>query len=328
MDSLEEAKDLGLFQGWDRTSHDVPSVAAHRQNAYRHGHYPITRALADLWQRIAARNPDRARQFVGSWAAAPFLLTKRLALFAYEHALFTPQEAGTVVRRLDDRTFWESGIRVELMRLLAARWEQFVPADREALEARLRAGEPRNLYPPNAFDTDDEWRSVVDSAVYRCLHRIANAGHSLTPESERVLREVAARHPTWKPSPGDRDDFHFWSESSTGPDGEPAVLATVADERLVKEAMRLQRERHFEQGDVWRVFCAADPDRALRGLVLESENGEWKPKHGAICYGPQSTRVMRNFKGRSRARSSQCRKRLSRSFCRRPRHGCNGVVSC
>jgi hypothetical protein len=235
----------------------------------------MTRALADIWQRVAGRDAARARQFVQSWTEAPYLLTQRLALFAYEHAVFTPQEAAAAVRQLDDRTFWESGVRVELMRLLVARWEQFEPSDREAIEGRLRAGEPRHLYPPDTFDTDDEWRSVVDSSVFRCLHRITAAGHNLAPESEQLLREVSARHTKWKPSAGDRDDFHFWSESITGPDGEPALLASVADERLVKEAMKLQRERYFEQGDVWRVFCSADPDRALRGLVLESDNGEW-----------------------------------------------------
>src|SRR6185312_10526744 len=60
----EGALDLGLLDGWDRSSYDVPSVAAHPQNAHRHGFYPITRALADLWSRIAARDPARARALV------------------------------------------------------------------------------------------------------------------------------------------------------------------------------------------------------------------------------------------------------------------------
>jgi hypothetical protein len=32
-DAMEEAQDLELLDGWDRTSYDVPSVAPHAQNA-------------------------------------------------------------------------------------------------------------------------------------------------------------------------------------------------------------------------------------------------------------------------------------------------------
>lgn len=61
-DALEEAEDLGFLADWDHTSYDVPSVATHPQNAHRHGFYPITRAVADLWIRIARRDPVRAPQ--------------------------------------------------------------------------------------------------------------------------------------------------------------------------------------------------------------------------------------------------------------------------
>jgi hypothetical protein len=40
--------------------------------------------------------------------------------------------------------------------------------------------------------------------------------------------------------------------------------------------MRLQRERHFDQGDIWRVFCDADPERALRGLRADADAGRWE----------------------------------------------------
>jgi len=40
--------------------------------------------------------------------------------------------------------------------------------------------------------------------------------------------------------------------------------------------MRLQREERFEQGDVWRLVCSADPERALRALGLEVQEGRWE----------------------------------------------------
>jgi hypothetical protein len=274
LDALEEAQDVGLLDGWDRTSYDVPSVAAHPQNAHRSGFYPITRALADVWHRLVARDANRARALVQPWADSPFLLVRRLSLFVHEHVAFTPAEAATAVIKLEDEVFWGNA-RVEIMRLLAARWAHFSNPDRLAIETRIRQGEPRHLYPADAFENDEEWHSIQDSSIYRRLKRIDLAGGALTAESQQVIAEISARHPTWKPSAGDRDDFHFWHEMRSGPDGQPELLADVADDALVKEAMRLQRERHFEQGDVWRVFCSADPERALRGLRLEADNDQW-----------------------------------------------------
>jgi hypothetical protein len=54
------------------------------------------------------------------------------------------------------------------------------------------------------------------------------------------------------------------------------LLANIADDGLLKEAMRLQRERPFEEDDIWHLFCAADPDRALYALRLEADAGTWQ----------------------------------------------------
>ena len=275
LDAFEEAQDAGLFDDWDRTSHNVPSVAPHPQNAYRSGFYPITRVLADLWHRIAARDVNQARSFVQPWSESPFLLVRRLALFAFEHAAFSPQEAAAAILKLDQETFWASGAQVEIMRILVGRWVQFSDADRFAIEARLRQGVPRDLYRADAFENADEWNSIWDSSIYRRLKRIEQAGGALTRQSQALLAEISARHPKWQASAGDRDDFHVWHELHAGPEGQAELLAGIADDRLVKEAMRLQRERQFDQRDVWRVFCAADPERALRGLRLEADNGQW-----------------------------------------------------
>jgi hypothetical protein len=64
MEALEEAADVGYLDNWDRAGWDVPSVALHPQNAHRTGFFPITRTIADLWSRIAANDPNKARALV------------------------------------------------------------------------------------------------------------------------------------------------------------------------------------------------------------------------------------------------------------------------
>ena len=276
VEALEAAEDVGFLSGYDRADSDVPSVGLHKQNHYRSGFYPIIRLLADLWSRIAARNVDYARLLAMAWADSHFLLIKRLSIFAFANNAFTPHEATTAVLKLDDRTFWASGAQVEIMRVLAGRWMEFDLADRPAVESRLRGGIPRELFPNSAIENEEEWVSIHDSSIYRRLKRIEAAGGVLAAESHKRLAEISVRQPKWKPGTDDRDDFSSWSESSSGPSAHPELLADVVDENLVKEALRLQRERHFEEGDIWRVFCSVDPERALRGLQIEANSDRWE----------------------------------------------------
>jgi len=279
LDLLEEAADAGFLEYRDRASGDIPSVANHPQNAYHQVFYPITRALADLWQRIVGRDPDRARAIALAWSDFPYLLTRRLWLYVLKDQVFTAKEATTALFRLEDDVFWVSDAQVEIMGLMFSRWKEFDEADRRNLEIRLCQGMPRAIFSQDAFEDIEEWTSILDSSRYRRLQRIAAASEGeLSVESLDLLAEISARHPKWKPGAGDRDDFHTWMEGGThGPDGHPDLLSSVEDVALVREAMRLQREQHFEEADVWRLFCSADPDRALRGLKLAGDANEWEP---------------------------------------------------
>jgi hypothetical protein len=275
MEALEEAEDAGFLSGFDRASHDVPSVALHGQNTYRTGFYPITRTIADLWLRVLAQKRDQARVLSQAWAVSRFLLVKRLWLFTLRFDAFTPDEAAAGILNLDHHLFWVTEAQVEIMRVLADRWMDFNPTDRSILETRLREGTPRDLFPLNSFEKEDEWRAIHDSSIFKRLKRIEAMGGTLAPESQTLLAEITARHPKWRAGPGDRDDFHSWHEIRSGPSGHAELLDGIADDGLVKEAMRLQREQFFEEADIWRVFCSADPDRALRGLRFEADNAQW-----------------------------------------------------
>jgi hypothetical protein len=172
-----------------------------------------------------------------------------IVLVAAVHEIYSAKEVAAAILRLDDAAFWTSDGQVELMRVLTSRWHSFDEDDRRELELRLRRGAPRALYRDNAFEDEDEWISVLDSSIYRRLKRIELAGGKLAEASINLLAEISERHPKWRPGDGDRDDFSSWHETRSGPDGHPELLAGI-DDRLVEEAMRLQREQHFEEGDI------------------------------------------------------------------------------
>src|SRR5208282_1563320 len=241
------------------------------------GFYPIVRVLADLWERIASRERETARTLVSGWPNSPYMIVRRMYLFAvWSEGAFSAEEMWAALEGLDDETFWIGSAQVEIMRLATGRWQQLSAEAREAFERRVRLSLPRTLFPDNAFKNEEEWVSVRDSATMKRLARLKAAGCPITAESQALLDEIAGRHPRWVPGPGDRDDFSVWNESYSGPDGEAGLLANIADNALVAEAMQLQEERRFDQGDIWRVFCSADPERALRGLRLAADADQWE----------------------------------------------------
>ena len=212
LEALEEAEDISGPETSDRVSHDVPSIAEHQQNSFRSGFYSIIRLLADLWLRIASRNSACARDLALPWTTSKFLLSRRLFLFALREPVFPAEEVRAALQDLDDRIFWASNAQVEIMGLLVHRWKSLSATDRSAIEARLSGGVPRGLYRGDSSD-NDHWNSVSDLSIYPRLKRIELAGGELRAEVKELLSEIAKRHPEWKPSPGDRDDFQSWSET-------------------------------------------------------------------------------------------------------------------
>ena len=89
----------------------------------------------------------------------------------------------TAILKLDDEHFWNSYSQVELMRVLVQRWAQFNDRDRQNMEARLRAGVPRDFFRPDAFENEDEWISIWDSSTYRRLKRLQSGGNLLSDAS-------------------------------------------------------------------------------------------------------------------------------------------------
>jgi hypothetical protein len=276
-DVLDEASDVGFTEGYDRADRDVPSIAPHQQKVHHNGFYPLTRLIADLWLRLADLEPEFALATARSWLAATATLTRRLAIFAASQTVVPSQEAADWIHGLGDHDFWVGGGQVEIMKALVGRWDDLPVESRHRMEGRIVAGLPRTLFADSEID-DEKWTSIEDSATYRRLTRLRDAGKALSAAAVTRLAEIQERHPRWKPGPGDRDDFHSWSESSSGPSGQPDLLTNVADDRLVVEAMRIQRERFWDQGDLWRVFCQADPEKALRGLIAHTGAGAWDPE--------------------------------------------------
>ena len=241
----------------------------------RSGFRPIAKALVDLALRIGAHDPALAKELVADWARSETVLGCRLALFVSSHDWMPAEAAARIVIGLSERVFWADGAEPELMLLLSSRWEAFGSSEREAIETRLNQGPPRDLYVQETVADDSAWRAFHESTVYQRLSHLQASGVNLSNTASATINRSAERNPQWTPGIRERSDDWGRMASFSGLRGDAGLMENVPDHKLVDEAKRIEREQPGEHNDIWRVFCRADPWRALKGIRDRGEQGDW-----------------------------------------------------
>lgn len=271
-DALEQATDAEVedLKGYSRSCADVPSIASHSQNAYHRGFLPITRVLADLWERLAGKSSSEALWVLQGWKTAPNRLFQRLVLFASANPVVSGDDAGQSLLQLQPGDLFLSGVTVEAVRLIKARWSDISVPVRDAILHRICEGPPRDWF-RQGVPIDQ----LVDLARFELLADMERQGLALNTEAQCLLVEIRSRWPNWQPQPEGQAGFHSWIESPNPVVHDVTELNGVADENLVPVAARLLAEKGLLYGDSWRGLCLSDPDRAARGLRTAAAAGSW-----------------------------------------------------
>lgn len=271
--TLDDLEALGLEASGEftATDSDVPSVADHPQNSYRHGFLPIVRVIAELWTRIAEKDANAARRFVTRWTQSQHKLDRRLALFAATDPIVTPEMAADVLSHVPREEFFFSNSTVELFRLLEKRWPTLPEPTRRAIEARFIEGAPED-----AFREGADVARLIDRERYESIGALKRLGYALSGRALATFDDIQARYPEWQLRPAAQTGFHIWTGEVTSV-GESDVknLTGVADGDLVATARRLDSAAEFHDGNNWSTLCNTDPPRALRGLLAEASAGRW-----------------------------------------------------
>ena len=275
-DGLEEATEYGFANpDYDRASEQIKSISPHGQNQHNDGFYDLVRLIADLLERLVQTDPDAVAQFAGEFGASPYILARRLHLHVLSwDAPFEPTVGAKALLALSDQEFWLGAFKREAMRLMVSRWAKFTNADRKAIEARLLAGPPRHIFLEDPA-LNDEIVVISQLESVQRLGRIRNEGGILSRAATRTLDKGLSEHPAWRELTGERAEFSGWSEFHVGEQGDVDLLDGVAPEKLIDVAHDLAERDPFNQGEIWRKFSAAEPERALAALIAQSQDGAW-----------------------------------------------------
>lgn len=264
-DALEEAADTESLY---TTSSDVKSVSRHTQDQHPDGFYSIVRAVIDLWEADCVVRPIAAKALAAEWLASPYLLLRRMGLHALRQPFFSTPEVADQLLALSDEDFWLSDARRETMQVFVHRWSSVDAEDCARVEERICSGLPRELL---ILDGDpDQIASVRDNAVFIRLARIEDAGGRLSPLAVDTLAQLREKHPAWK-SDGEEDDFRVWSSGvrMMGHQGDVGLLADTPAEEVLGRVEEVVGRDPFAQGDLWRLYCDAEPQNALSALLAD-----------------------------------------------------------
>lgn len=248
----------------DLVGYDVPSIADHPQNAHHDGFLPLVRLSAELWVRLLAIDPAKARVVAETWRLSDFPIVRRLWLFAMHQdtTLSTPEVVSALVAiPLED--FWDH--RKEIMELLRDRTKDAQSLDE--LASRIVAG------PPLDDERDDKVRQRIrDNAVWIYLQPFA-LGVTPLPTAARLALDDINAHKKWDDRPLEESNFFkVWSSGvRSGPVGDAAPVAQAPIEKRIEIAAALEQHHTLDQSDVWQVYCHDDPDGAFDALIASAE---------------------------------------------------------
>jgi hypothetical protein len=249
---------------------DVPSVAAHGQNAFHAGFLPIVRVIAELWSRLINKNARAARDIMHDWESSSFKLVHRLALFAAADPKVGSQEAADVLIRIPRGQLFLTNSQVEVHRLIRGRWGEFPEKRRRLIEQRIVEGPPADW-----FREGVDLSLAMDRYRFHLLLDLERAGRPVGREASDVLKEIRQRHPTWRDVEPEKVGFTMWLGSVTPVVGDKEELASVPSDQLILAAKKAVDEADFMKGDPWQGLCQSEPVIAFRGIESAPASERW-----------------------------------------------------
>ena len=265
-DALDLMRELGdANDRSDRSWVSHPSISEHAQNRNRYDWTALISLTRDAWLSTAKQSPDRARRAAEDWSQEPYPLFRRLAFFAAAQRKTIPS-CQSLNWLLADKHWWlwSPETRRETVRLLVALASQLTKTEMAELEKAIL----------NESRTDRERLGIVDWDVWLRLIKLDQAGANLSEGGRGKLAELCAKHPRWKLSEGERDEFSVWRSTSWG-DGGNSVATPRRRRELIKWLKRPTTDPR--QKDDWQQRCYDNFPTAACALCVLAKEGNWPP---------------------------------------------------
>ena len=263
-DTLDLIREIsGARDGKDWIYSWHPSISEHEQSRQRRD--PDWMALIDLtrdaWLATARQSPARAALVAESWSNTPYLLFRRLALFAAaQDDVIPPRRALDWLLADQRRWLWGAETKREALRLLVSLAPRLDAAMLRELEQAVLTGPPREM-------SDAE----MNYKIWLRLAKIAEAGAVLNEDGSRKMAQLSSKYPEWGLAADQRDEFSIW-----GSDGsELRKVTSPCRRRGLIEWLRQRPSVEHRSEDDWWQRCRDDFATSACALYALTRENVW-----------------------------------------------------
>jgi hypothetical protein len=243
-------------------------------SAWGYGISPTFLFYVRLFKTLIAKDPEAARQEYLAWRIDDETLFARLRIWACaDPRIVSRTEAGRLIRRLNDRVFWDSGHQRDLLLVLAKRWADFSPAVQRQLGRKLLDGPP-----PWEGEEDAEHTQRRTGSSLNRIHWLKSRGcefdFDVNMESAR-LRELA---PEWEPRYAEHTAESMEARSGmVETDTDHAALLTVPLADVLNKAAELNGRTYgmFVERNPFAGLVSQRPIRAFAALTIAAKRNEY-----------------------------------------------------
>ncbi|WP_322008036.1 anti-phage defense-associated sirtuin Dsr1 [Paraburkholderia tropica] len=282
LDAMNLQAELGTADGVDGSSVDrtywqLPSISTHEQNRSNREWIVLIEMLRDAWLAILLTEPERAARIAENWFDFPYPTFKRLALFAASQTdHISPQRWAGWLLAADARWLWSIHTKREMCRLLVLQGNRLPAEARDALEAGIDVGPPREMYSTDI--TDEQWLEVSNQAVWLRLAKLQSSGCELGERGRSRLEALSLAHPEWGLSEDERDEFSQWRSSSKTPSFVRSSNVRVAPRKrhdLIQFLTEPISQRASFDDDGWKDVCRTRFFHSWLALRELAGQGNW-----------------------------------------------------
>ena len=280
-DALDLMRELGSANDRRELSHVLrPTISEHTQNIDLKDWTVLIDLTRDAWLLTAKESPEQARNVAEAWSREPYLLFRRLALFAAAQDEIIHRHQGLDWLLADKHCWlWSPETRRETMRLLVALAPQLTKDEIAELEKAILNGPPRTMS-ENHIDHERQsdngnWNIWLRLAKIDQAHATLGKGDWLSKDGRKKLTELSDKHLDWKLAEDESDEFPVWISVS----GMEFVPTPRPLQELIKWLKKYPTSYWRTNGrltsDDWQERCRNNFPTAACALCALAKEGVW-----------------------------------------------------
>ena len=178
---------------------------------------------------------------------------------------------------LDENGWWLWSVETytEKFRLLNKIWPLLDKTDTDHLVKVILNGPPREMYRIDMESAD--WEYLFEKEIWLHLAKLQIFGKALPKAGIERLSELEAKHPQWKLSEDDKDEFTSWFVSREGNECDISKNDLMTAPVMDRVNMLLEDNQRFHEGriDLFRIECKEEKEMAVETLRYVHENSIW-----------------------------------------------------